>query len=59
MYYGQSFGTISRTMQLRFTKEKKHDRLPKPSENFTYNGKTYGNIPKQLKFLDKFIALEP
>ena len=28
-YYGQNYGTIRRTIELRFTKGKKHGRLPK------------------------------
>ena len=28
-YYGQNYGTIPRIMELRFTKVKKHGRLPK------------------------------
>ena len=27
-YYGKTYGTIPRTMELQFTKEKKHGRLP-------------------------------
>ena len=51
MYYGQNSGIKSRTLQFDLRRKKKHDRLPKPLENFTYNRKTYGNIPKQLKFI--------
>ena len=27
-YYGQNYGTILRAIELRFTKKKKHGRLP-------------------------------
>ena len=27
-YYGKNYGTILRTIELRFTKKKKHRRLP-------------------------------
>ena len=40
-------------------KGKKHVRLPKTKKTFIYNGKkNFGNIPTQLRFLNKFIALE-
>ena len=39
-YYGQNYGSILRTMELRFTKKKKHVRLPKSKETLIYNEKT-------------------
>ena len=46
-----------KTIELLFTKEKNMVNYQK-IRNFIYNGKNYGNIPKQLKFLNKCIALE-
>ena len=31
-YYGQNYGSIPRTMELLFMKEKRHGRLPKTKE---------------------------
>ena len=36
-YYGETYGNIPKTLELRFTKEKKHGRLPKA---VIYNEKT-------------------
>ena len=36
----------------------KHGRLPNNYETLIGNGKNYDNLPKQLKFLNKYIALE-
>ena len=38
---------------------KKHVRLPKTKKlSFIMGKKNFGNIPTQLRFLNKFIALE-
>ena len=51
--------TIPKAMELRSTtKGKKHGRLPKTQKIWFCNGNNYGNTPKQLKFLIKFVALE-
>ena len=42
-------------MELRFMKGK-HGRLPKNRETLINNGINNDNIPKQLKFLNKYIA---
>ena len=72
-YYGQTYGTLEKnygtmdkpmwlyrklwkTMELRFTNEENMVDYQKLYE--LYNEKTYGSIPNQLKFLNKFIALE-
>ena len=58
MYYGKNYGTLPNSIELKLTKEK-NDRLPKTKTLwFIIEKKNYPNIPKQLKFLNKFIALE-
>ena len=49
-YYGQNYGNIPRTMELRFTKEKTRI-VNKKLRNFDLFWKNYGKIPKVLKFL--------
>ena len=44
--------TIPKTMELRFTKEKTM-QITKNNDTFIYNG----NIPKQLKFQNRYIQL--
>ena len=45
--WSKLYGTIPRTMELRFTKEKKHGRLPKTKKLwFIMEKKNYGNTPK-------------
>ena len=46
-YYGQNYGTILRTMELRFTKKRNHDGLPKTKRLLFIKEKTmaiYQNI---------------
>ena len=49
-------------MELRFAKEKKQDRLLKFFQKLwifvIYNEENFGNIPKQLMFLNKNMAIE-
>ena len=44
-----NYGTIPRTMEVRFTKEKTW-QITKNLETLIYKEKNYGNIPKKLKF---------
>ena len=53
----KNYGTIPRIMKLRFTKKKKIVDYQK-LRIFIYNEKTWGNIPEELNFLIKYIALE-
>ena len=61
-YHGKNYGTISKTMELRFTKETNmvHVDYQKLYKTLIYNGKNYGNIPKQMKILTNIyiVALE-
>ena len=52
-YYTENYGTS-------IYEEKKHVRLPKTKKLLINWGKknNFGDISKQLKFLNKFIALE-
>ena len=52
-YYGQNYGNIPRTMELRFTNEKKNGRLPK-----TKKGKKLWKYTKIYEVLNRFLALE-
>ena len=54
-YFGQNYGTIPKTMELQFMKGK-HGKLSKKLLTLIYNGKNNGDIPKQLKFLNKYIS---
>ena len=56
-YYGQNYGTIQETIELRFTKIKTW-QITKNYETLINNRKNYGNIPKRQKFVNKYIALE-
>ena len=57
-YNGKKCDIISKTIEIWFTKEK-NGRLQKNYEILFYNRKkNYGNIPIQLEFLNKYIALE-
>ena len=51
-YYGKNYGTIPKTKALWFTKEEDYETLIHNEK------KTHGNIPKQLQFLNKYIAFE-
>ena len=50
-------GTNPKTMYLRFARAQ--NMVDKQNcETMIYNGKIYGNKPKQLMFLNTFIALQ-
>ena len=53
----KNYGTIPKISELRFY-EGENMVDYKYYETVIFNGKKYGNIPKQLQFLNKFIALE-
>ena len=57
-YYGKNDGTILKSIELPYTKRKKHSRLPKTMKLWFIMKNNYGNIPKQLKFLNKYIVLK-
>ena len=56
-YYWKKYGTIykPKIMEFWWTKENKHNssRWPKTKKNWFIMEKNYGNIPKQLTFLNK------
>ena len=63
-YYGKNYGTRDKTMILYWElwnfdlRRKKHGRLPKTKKLwFIMKKKNYGNTTKQLKVLNKCIAL--
>ena len=63
-YYGENYGTsdktngiIPKTIELRFIKGKIHGKLPKTVKSRFIKKKNHnGNIPKQFKFLNNYIA---
>ena len=56
-YYGQNYGTIPRTMDLRFTKEKNMVDYQK-LRNFDLEWKKLWIYTKIIEVLNRFIALE-
>lgn len=43
-------------MEFRFMKGEKHGRSPKNCQTLIYNGKKQWYTPKQMQFLNKYVA---
>ena len=52
-----NYGTLPKTMELWFTKEKKHGSLPKTKKLwFIIEKKTYGNMPKIIEIFEQIYS---
>ena len=56
-YYAKNYGSIPKTIKLRFTNEKNMVDY-QTKETLIYYGEKNSNFPKIFKILNKFIALE-
>ena len=57
-YYTENYGTILKIMKLPFTKEKNNVELTKTMNLWFIMENTFANMPKQLKFFNKYIAVK-